>query len=68
VDTSLKLMAETGYKKKGFSPGKIPLGSGTINKAKTGIQKKRKAQYDAMKQAGMMSDAEYKKQMHKLGY
>ena len=56
-----------GYKKK-VSPGKIPVGSGLIKKAKTGIQKKRKAQYDRMRQAGMMSDAEYKKQMHKLGY
>jgi hypothetical protein len=56
-----------GYKKK-VSPGKIPVGSGLIKKAKTGIQKKRKAQYDAMRQAGMMSDAEYKKQMNKLGY
>tara|TARA_R100000742_G_C4235892_1_gene56506 strand:+ start:108 stop:293 length:186 start_codon:yes stop_codon:yes gene_type:complete len=60
-------MAETGYKKKGTSPGNIPLGTGTINKAKTGIQRKRKAQYDAMRDAGMMSDEEYKKQMHKLG-
>ena len=60
-------MTETGYKKRGVSPGKIPLGSGTINKAKTSIQKKRKAQYDAMKDAGMMSDAEYKKALQKLG-
>ena len=55
-----------GYKKK-VSPGKIPVGSGLIKKAKTGIQKKRKAQYDAMKDAGMMSDADYKKALQKLG-
>jgi len=58
-----------GYKgKKKVQPSDIPLGTGTINKAKTSIQKRRKAQYDAMKESGMMSDLEYNKAIKALGY
>ena len=58
-----------GYKgKKKVQASDIPLGTGTINEAKTAIQKRRKAQYDAMKEAGMMGDLEYNKAIKALGY
>ena len=58
-----------GYKgKKKVQPSDIPLGTGTINEAKTSIQKKRKSQYDVMKDTGMMSDLEYNKAIKALGY
>ena len=46
---------------------KIPVGTGMIKKAKTGIQKKRAAQYKLMFDTGMMSKEEYNKAIKKLG-
>ena len=58
-----------GYKgKKKVQPSDIPLGTGIINEAKTAIQKRRKAQYDVMRETGMMSDLEYNKAIKALGY
>jgi hypothetical protein len=54
-----------GYKGKNSD---IPLGTGLINEAKTAIQKRRKAQYDVMRETGMMSDLEYNKAIKALGY